>query len=454
MSQPGTLLSALILLGSAPVGQEPNAPDLIELERAVAALVSDTVQRDTVRSLVKLGPRMGGTPSGVAASAWLATRFSELGLSTTVTEDEPRWCHTEESWSVVAHIEGRDEPIELGSAWPYGFSPAGRGRAQLSTTPLADCALLSTRQSRPRRGEAEPALVLVDGVVTLDGAYPRVRHLRAGDGNPFPVFGLGSTDGELLRAALARDLEVEIEFALEATIERARPRTVIASLPARDGAPPGHLLFCAHGDSDAGGPGANDNASGEAVVLEIARAWASAVREGILPAPPREVRFAVWGSEIHSTRGYLERWAEDEDPVLAVINYDQAGFGSGAEQLNVEPDDLEANEGLVRTALAVLADHGGQAGFPQQWASNKSLGGTDSYVFSGSATFRKQLRPAVTLFTSAWDSPADHPRTPGMPGESWRERDQVRVDYDVATHRRTPPTSSRTTWVGVRGWGC
>ena len=37
-------------------------------------------------------------------------------------------------------------------------------------------------------------------------------------------------------------------------------------------------------------------------------------------------------------------------------------------------------------------------------------------------------------FTSAWDSPAEHPRTQGMPGESWRERDQVRVDYDVYYH--------------------
>ena len=40
----------------------------------------------------------------------------------------------------------------------------------------------------------------------------------------------------------------------------------------------------------------------------------------------------------------------------------------------------------------------------------------------------------MTLFTSAWDSPEEHPRTPGMPGESWSEREVVRVDYDAYYH--------------------
>ena len=39
-------------------------------------------------------------------------------------------------------------------------------------------------------------------------------------------------------------------------------------------------MYCAHGDSDAGGPGANDNASGVAVVLEMARAWSGAIADG------------------------------------------------------------------------------------------------------------------------------------------------------------------------------
>jgi Zn-dependent M28 family amino/carboxypeptidase len=221
---------------------------------------------------------------------------------------------------------------------------------------------------------------------------------------------------------------------LVVTNRRANPLTVEARLPARAGAAPGFFLFCAHGDSDAGGPGANDNGSGEAIVYEIARAWTAAIQAGALPPPPAEVRFAIWGKEIFSTQHYLKTIAAEEGPVLGVINYDQAGFGSSSEQLNVEPDDLPANVALVWVIAGVLADHAGQAGFPERWATNKSLGGTDSYVFSGSQRFREDLIPAVTLFTSAWDVPAEHPRTPGMPGESWSDRDRVYVDYDVYYH--------------------
>src|SRR5690606_32390455 len=112
----------------------------------------------------------------------------------------------------------------------------------------------------------------------------------------------------------------------------------------------------------------NDNGSGEAIVYEIARAWTAAIAAHALPAPAREVRFVIWGKEIHSTQHYLATVVETDGPLLGVLNYDQAGFGAGAEQLNVEPDDLPANEAFVRVAASVLADHAGVPGFPERWA--------------------------------------------------------------------------------------
>jgi hypothetical protein len=209
---------------------------------------------------------------------------------------------------------------------------------------------------------------------------------------------------------------------------------VIATMPARKGAEPGYFLFCAHGDSDSGGPGANDNASGEAIVLEIASSLAKAVSEGRAPAPPRELRFAIWGKEIHSTLDYVRTRVPEEGLLLGVCNFDQAGFGSGAEQLNVEPDDLPANVSFVRALAAVLQERAGSEGFPPRWATNKSLGGTDSYVFSGDDEMEEQKRPALTVFTSAWGTAAEHARTAGMPGESWSERERVSVDYDLYYH--------------------
>jgi hypothetical protein len=72
--------------------------------------------------------------------------------------------------------------------------------------------------------------------------------------------------------------------------------------------------------------------------------------------------------------------------------------------------------------------------FPSRWATNKSLGGTDSYCFSDSKYCRDKLRPAVTVFTSAWGRPDEHKKTAGMLGESWSARDVVSVDYDLYYH--------------------
>ena len=67
-------------------------------------------------------------------------------------------------------------------------------------------------------------------------------------------------------------------------------RTCIADLPGRSRG--GAVLLGAHLDSVANGPGINDNGSGSALVLEIAR---QARRLGVRPA--RGLRFAFWGAE-------------------------------------------------------------------------------------------------------------------------------------------------------------
>ncbi|HJO26426.1 MAG TPA: M28 family peptidase [Planctomycetota bacterium] len=464
-----TLAGAISQGLASPSQPPPTAAAALAGELALVAGVDEARAQRHVRELVKLGPRMGGTSSGERAAAWLERAFSAAGLSVEVFEDSPRWCHGDESWKVTL-ISGPEQEVLTG-AWPWGFSPASSGEAPLTLelTSATPQALLATRPpARQRRGAASdtsaptPAVVLVDGDTTLDGAYPVLQHLRAGGDNPYPVFGISRPTGQRLRAALASGAQVALRWSLETTIKRAAPRTVVASIPAREPAADapqaaaerrGHILFCAHGESDAGGPGAADNASGEAVLLEIASSWAAAIRAGKAPAPAREVRFAVWGSEIHSSGDYRKRCEKNGQTILAVINYDQAGYGSGADQLNLEPDDLAANVPLIRACLAVLADYRGHAGFPARWATNKSLGGTDSYVFSSSRSFRRGARPALTLFTSAWGRPETHPRTAGMPGHSWEDNDRVTVDYDNYYHSAgdTPEnTTDREPW--NMGW--
>jgi aminopeptidase YwaD len=71
-------------------------------------------------------------------------------------------------------------------------------------------------------------------------------------------------------------------------------------------------------------PGANDNASGCATILEVGRALAKLIREGKLAAPRRTLRF-VWPPEIEGTTSLLNARPDLAARALAVIHMDMVG---------------------------------------------------------------------------------------------------------------------------------
>jgi Zn-dependent M28 family amino/carboxypeptidase len=238
-----------------------------------------------------------------------------------------------------------------------------------------------------------------------------------------------------LRERLAAGEKVQVSFALEAKSGNDTADTVVATLPGRDHSK--YVLFCAHGDSDSAGPGADDNASGVAVVLEIARAAAAAVKSGAVKRPAYDLRFAAWGGEMSSSREYATGMDKETPRLQAVFNYDQAGFGSSKDALYVEPDDVEVNAVVIGLVRTVMKDHLGTRGFPQHAASIKRQGGTDSYVFQNTRTPGATVYPAVTLYTSAWDRPNALPITAGMPPLNWYADEKpgmVTVDGDAFYH--------------------
>jgi Zn-dependent M28 family amino/carboxypeptidase len=111
-------------------------------------------------------------------------------------------------------------------------------------------------------------------------------------------------------------LKVSTEFGTRTTYN------VIADSPqGRDGQV---LVVGAHLDSATRGPGINDNGSGSAVTLEIARQMAQ------LPVEPRhKVRFAFWGAEeegLLGSRHYVSRLSPAElRAILANLNFDMVG---------------------------------------------------------------------------------------------------------------------------------
>jgi aminopeptidase YwaD len=84
------------------------------------------------------------------------------------------------------------------------------------------------------------------------------------------------------------------------------------------------VVFVAHLFEGAVKQGANDNTSGVAVQLEMARAWTKLIKEGVLSPPKRTVRF-LWVPEISGTNFYLRQNPDEAKRMIAAVNMDMVG---------------------------------------------------------------------------------------------------------------------------------
>ncbi|HEY3174312.1 MAG TPA: M28 family peptidase [Candidatus Polarisedimenticolia bacterium] len=461
MRSRATVLRAVVafcLLAAAPDDPDrKTVPPLSgpQIEDRIANLVSRPAALANVRELVGYGPRMGGTPSGDRAAAALADRMKSLGLDVEVIEDPPTSVHEESAWGV------RMGDHVLSSAWPYGFSPSlplttarlvleGDEGVPEAGAPLKGAVVLTARPAREvhARAGAAGAIALLTDAPGDPNRYQdwapigSLQRMQEG-GKPIPVFGLSYRDGRLLRDALeqagtAAAPSPSITISLDASIHEGRPRTVVGTL-AGAGAAAGRLMIvCAHGDSDSGGPGADDNASGVATLLEVARALRGALGSGWLPADRPTVKFIVWGSEYHSTRAWVASRSEEMGRLDVVINFDETGAGAERDAVYYEGNDIAWNERLLRTIEAVADDHAEQDGFPRAYTSNPAMGGTDAYVFlprqhEGLGLTDRKIA-STTVFTAAWDRPTLRAQTPGWASKGWREKGDLFIDYSAYYH--------------------
>jgi peptidase M28-like protein len=442
-------LPLLLILQSGP-SHNPST------EQAYADAVSEAALRQDVHDLVAFGPRMGGTPSGEKAAALLEQYFTRLGLKTEVFTDPPKPAHWEDHWRVAL---AAGEVIE--SAWPYGFSPSivapdagdhDSGRVG----PLVLVENLASAQPDPRwkdavvytPGDVERAYSAVAAspnrplaiLTSAPNAPPRymdwsrISELPAKPDNPVPVFGVSYLDGRTLAAAAAANGTARVS--LTSHVEQRSPRTVVATLPGRESDK--YYLVCAHGDSDAGGPGADDNASGVATVMEMARVFAQLGRDGTLAQPRYGIRFAIWGSESHSSKAYIDREGPKLGNLAGVFNFDETGTGAEREAIYFESNDVPWNAALLETLESVAADYAGKPGFWTEYTTNPSQGGTDSYAFlpkkfHGTGTTTREI-PATTIYTAAWDHLADVKQTAGWESKGTADPVNLKIDYSLYYH--------------------
>ncbi len=126
-----------------------------------------------------------------------------------------------------------------------------------------------------------------------------------------------------LRNLLDRGEKVVLRAHVRAKTYPGKMNVISASIPGTDPSA-GELLYVAHAYETIATPGANDNCTGVATILEIGRTLARLIRDGSIPKPRRTIRF-VWGNEISGSTAYMNKHPELQDTLVAALNFDMTG---------------------------------------------------------------------------------------------------------------------------------
>jgi aminopeptidase YwaD len=145
-----------------------------------------------------------------------------------------------------------------------------------------------------------------------------------------PGFGwsLSPRLGHELAGRLGRGETLTLRSMVKAESYPGRMETVHAVIPG-DGSSAQELAVSGHLYEGYLKQGANDDASGCALTLEMGRALIRLVADGKLPKPKRTIHF-LWVPEISGTTAWLQKHPEVTKKLVADLNFDMEGLGLAA----------------------------------------------------------------------------------------------------------------------------
>ena len=147
-------------------------------------------------------------------------------------------------------------------------------------------------------------------------------HLDArGHKNAFAIM-ISVREARALQQRLGRGEHITLHAVVRARNDDSMGyETLVATIPGTDPAA-GDIVFSCHLDHEK--PGANDNASGCAANLEIARTLRRLVDTKRIPPPARTIRF-IWPSEMTGTIAYLSKYPDIAARIRAAVHLDMVG---------------------------------------------------------------------------------------------------------------------------------
>ncbi len=308
-------------------------------------------------------PRVSGTPAEARAATYIADQFRSSGYIVEVMEFE-----FEGDRFRAGEVTFDGQTIE---ALTLAGSPGGKVSAPAVFVGLADGEGIAGRDLTGKMAVAER------GVLNFGVKYENVRvagavglvvvNNRPGSfsgnlatGARIPVVGVSQEDGSAVIEAAKAGREVGLEA--PPTVGLTKALNVIAKPAAGSRC---EILVGGHFDTVPSAPGANDNASGTANVIELARALAvDDLDEGVC--------FAAFGAEesgLYGSKALVERMRSEDALPRYMVNLDVTGVGERVEIIGEGP--------LAQAALALAAE----AGIPAAPSTLPANSGSDHESF-------------------------------------------------------------------------
>jgi aminopeptidase YwaD len=138
------------------------------------------------------------------------------------------------------------------------------------------------------------------------------------------AFQMPPREGYYLRDRLMRGEKIRVHATVQSTMENVDLQVPTCVLPGTD-PNAGEVIFSAHIFEGLIKQGANDNLSGSACLLEMARMLHTLYNDGRLPRPARSVRF-IWVPEFSGTGPWVNAHKDIMEKTLCNINLDMVGI--------------------------------------------------------------------------------------------------------------------------------
>lgn len=341
-----------LLLAAAVQLSAQVSPEVRDAAYKLAGSVYTGPSMETLRELADgFGGRLSGSPAHNRAAEWAVAKFRSFGIQNVRLEPFTMpngWQRGSARGEMLAPLAG---PLHVESLGWAPSTPEGgvKGEVVVVDDVSADSIKAKAAQLKGKIVMLDTEKIFAEGWQKVLGAVMAApQHLKdagvlamilpdransnvinatsldwGGHLNALPGAQLGMEDSQLVRRLMEKG-PVTIQFELHNTTSGPiQVNDVVAEIRGSE-LPDEWIIIGAHLDSWDFGTGAEDNGTGSASVLEVARAIAAAGKP-----PRRSIRFALWGGEEEGILGsyaYVQAHLNEMGKCVAALNNDN---GSG-----------------------------------------------------------------------------------------------------------------------------